>query len=546
MSENTIIRTPSAHAFPLLIKYLLGNALIQAPQQEIVYCDYKRLTYKDMRDRVGRLATGLTNLGVKPGATVAVMDWDSHRYLECFFAVPMLGAVLHTVNVRLSPEQILYTINHAEDDVILVNSEFLPILESIRERIETVKKFVLLNDAGTTPATTLEIAAEYEALLEASSPDYAFPDFSEDTRATTFYTTGTTGLPKGVYFSHRQLVLHTFAARAAILGTGQGHINRDDVYMPITPMFHVHAWGIPYVATTLGMKQVYPGRYLPDTLLGLIQREGVTFSHCVPTILQMLLVSPKVKETDLSHWKVIIGGSAMPQALAKQALERGADVFGGYGMSETCPLLSLAQLKPPMREWSMEQQLEVRCKAGLPMPLVELRIVDAEMNDLPHDGVSQGEVVARAPWLTQGYLKDPKNSEALWQGGYLHTGDIGTIDPEGYLKITDRIKDVIKTGGEWISSLDLEDLILTHPGVAEAAVIGVPDAKWGERPMALVVQKPGQTVDVGSLRALLMGYADKGIISKYGVPEQILFVETIAKTSVGKLNKKELRTQYVE
>jgi fatty-acyl-CoA synthase len=546
MSENTIIRTPSAHAFPLLIKYLLGNALIQAPQQEIVYCDYKRLTYKDMRDRVGRLATGLTNLGVKPGATVAVMDWDSHRYLECFFAVPMLGAVLHTVNVRLSPEQILYTINHAEDDVILVNSEFLPILESIRERIETVKKFVLLNDAGTTPATTLEIAAEYEALLEASSPDYAFPDFSEDTRATTFYTTGTTGLPKGVYFSHRQLVLHTFAARAAILGTGQGHINRDDVYMPITPMFHVHAWGIPYVATTLGMKQVYPGRYLPDTLLGLIQREGVTFSHCVPTILQMLLVSPKVKETDLSRWKVIIGGSAMPQALAKQALELGADVFGGYGMSETCPLLSLAQLKPPMREWSMEQQLEVRCKAGLPMPLVELRIVDAEMNDLPHDGVSQGEVVARAPWLTQGYLKDPKNSEALWQGGYLHTGDIGTIDPEGYLKITDRIKDVIKTGGEWISSLDLEDLILTHPGVAEAAVIGVPDAKWGERPMALVVQKPGQTVDVGSLRALLMGYADKGIISKYGVPEQILFVETIAKTSVGKLNKKELRTQYVE
>jgi fatty-acyl-CoA synthase len=499
-----------------------------------------------MRDRVGRLATGLTNLGVKPGATVAVMDWDSHRYLECFFAVPMLGAVLHTVNVRLSPEQILYTINHAEDDVILVNSEFLPILESIRERIETVKKFVLLNDAGTTPATTLEIAAEYEALLEASSPDYAFPDFSEDTRATTFYTTGTTGLPKGVYFSHRQLVLHTFAARAAILGTGQGHINRDDVYMPITPMFHVHAWGIPYVATTLGMKQVYPGRYLPDTLLGLIQREGVTFSHCVPTILQMLLVSPKVKETDLSRWKVIIGGSAMPQALAKQALELGADVFGGYGMSETCPLLSLAQLKPPMREWSMEQQLEVRCKAGLPMPLVELRIVDAEMNDLPHDGVSQGEVVARAPWLTQGYLKDPKNSEALWQGGYLHTGDIGTIDPEGYLKITDRIKDVIKTGGEWISSLDLEDLILTHPGVAEAAVIGVPDAKWGERPMALVVQKPGQTVDVGSLRALLMGYADKGIISKYGVPEQILFVETIAKTSVGKLNKKELRTQYVE
>ena len=544
MFENSIIKTPSAYPFPLLIKYLLHNALLLAPRQEIVYADYLRLSYQEMRQRIGRLATGLAGLGVKSGDTVAVMDWDSHRYLECFFAVPMMGAVLHTVNVRLSAEQILYTLNHAEDDVILANSEFLPVLESIWNRIETVKKLVLLDDTGQPQPTRLAVAAEYEALLSASDPNYEFPDFSEDTRATTFYTTGTTGLPKGVYFSHRQLVLHTFAVRAVLTGTGQGHISRDDVYMPITPMFHVHAWGMPYVATAMGMKQVYPGRYVPDTLLGLIQHEDVTFSHCVPTILQLLLESPKVKETDLSRWKVIIGGSAMPQALAKRALALGADVFGGYGMSETCPLLTLAQLKPHMQEWDRERQLEVRCKAGLPLPMVELRIVDTEMNELPHDGVTQGEVVVRAPWLTQGYFKDPVNSESLWLGGYLHTGDIGTLDGEEYLKITDRIKDVIKTGGEWISSLDLEDLILKHPSVAEAAVIGVPDARWGERPIALVVLKADHKADAESIRALLMDYADKGIISKYGVPERIVFIEAIVKTSVGKLDKKELRSQY--
>ena len=248
MSEKLIDRTPSAYAYPLLIKNLLGNPVRQFPDQEIVYGDFKRQTYRDLGERVGRLASGLAGLGVKPGDTVAVMDWDSHRYLECFFAVPMMGAVLHTVNIRLSPEQILYTINHAEDDVILVNTEFLPILETIRDRIEPVKKLVLLNDTDHTLATTLDIGAEYEALLAASDPNYHFPDFAEDARATTFYTTGTTGLPKGVYFSHRQLVLHTFGVLSALAGTGQGRFNRDDVYMPITPMFHVHAWGVPYVA----------------------------------------------------------------------------------------------------------------------------------------------------------------------------------------------------------------------------------------------------------------------------------------------------------
>lgn len=546
MPEKLIDRTPSAYAYPLLIKHLLGNPVRQFPQQEIVYGDFKRQSYRDLGDRVGRLASGLARLGVKPGDTVAVMDWDSHRYLECFFAVPMLGAVLHTVNIRLSPEQILYTINHAEDDVILVNTEFLPILEAIRDRIEPVKKFVLLDDTGQNPATALDIATDYESLLAAGDPDHPFPDFSEDTRATTFYTTGTTGLPKGVYFSHRQLVLHTFGVLAALARPGQGSFHRDDVYLPITPMFHVHAWGVPYVATTLGVKQVYPGRYVPERLLELIARERATFSHCVPTILQMLLASPALDRVDLSRWKVIIGGAALPQAMAQQARARGIDVFAAYGMSETCPILTLAQLKPHMMEWDEERQLDIRCKTGLPIPMVELRVVDNEMNDLPHDGKTPGEVVVRAPWLTQGYLKDPQTSEQLWRGGYLHTGDIGVIDPEGYLKITDRLKDVIKTGGEWLSSLELEDLILKHPAVAETAVIGVPDAKWGERPVALVVLKGDRAneTDEASLRDWLQTFVDKGLLSRWGIPDQVLFVESIPKTSVGKLDKKLMRDQY--
>lgn len=546
MAANAIVRSPSAHGYPLLIKSLLDSGVALWPDQEIVYADKQRMTYRDLKGRVARLASGLRNLGVQEGDTVAVMDWDTHRYLESYFAVPMMGAVLHTVNVRLSPEQILYTINHAEDDVILVNTEFLPVLEELWERIEPVKKLILLDDTGMPSHTSLPINIEYEALLGTGDPSFEFPELSEDTRATTFYTTGTTGLPKGVYFSHRQLVMHTLASRAALGGPGQGRFNSNDVYMPITPMFHVHAWAFPYHAATLGVKQVYPGRYVPDTLLQLIEQECVTFSHCVPTILQMLLASPKSKNVDLSRWKVVIGGSAMPQALAAQAVGRGIDAFTAYGMSETCPLLTFSQLKPHMLDWETERQIEVRCKTGRPLPLVQLRIVDDEMNDVPHDGKSQGEVVVRAPWLTQGYLKDHQNSEKLWHGGWLHTGDIGVIDDDGYLKITDRIKDVIKSGGEWISSLEIEDLLLKHAAVSEAMVIGVADDKWGERPLAVVVLNKDQT-EVGvqeDIKKYLRSFADRGIISPYAVPDRVEFVDVLPRTSVGKLNKKALREKY--
>jgi fatty-acyl-CoA synthase len=503
-----------------------------------VYRDQLRYDYRTLCRRIGQLASGLAGLGVKVGDTVAVLDWDTHRYLECFFAVPMLGAVLHTVNVRLSPEQILYTINHAEDDVILVHTDFLPLLEAIHDRIESANKVVLLSDTQERPATSLPIDAEYEHLLVSGSAEFDFPELDENTRATTFYTTGTTGLPKGVSFSHRQLVLHTLAGMAALGTAPDGQrFSKSDVYMPITPMFHVHAWGLPYIATLMGVKQVYPGRYTADALLGLIKREGVTFSHCVPTVLHMLLSTPSSGDVDFTGWKVVIGGSALPTALAQAAIDRGIDVFGGYGMSETCPILTLAQLTP-----AMDGSVETRVKAGRPIPLVDMRVVDEEMHAAPHDGLSNGEVVVRAPWLTQGYYKEAHNSETLWRGGYLHTGDIGAIDAAGYLQITDRIKDVIKSGGEWISSLDIEDILLQHPNIGEAAVVGVPDERWGERPLALLVLKSPMSED--DVKGHVSQFAIRGVISQWAVPSRVLFVDALDKTSVGKLDKKLMRQKY--
>ena len=535
------------HDYQLLIKQLLVKPLVHAPHKEIVYRELKRYDYRTLVERIGRLASGLASLGIEFGDTVAVMDWDSHRYLECFFAVPMMGAVLQTVNVRLNPEQVLYTLNHAGPKVVLVNAEFLPMLEGIKDKLETVQKFVLINDAADKPTSSISFAAEYEQLVDSSSPDYEFADFDENTRATTFYTTGTTGLPKGVYFTHRQLVLHTMADLATFgMSSSMGRFHEGDVYMPITPMFHVHAWGLPYAATLMGIKQVYPGRYTPETLLALKQKEGATFSHCVPTILHMMLTHPASKDVDLKGWKMVIGGSALPKSLAKAAMERGIDILCGYGMSETCPLLTSSHLEPSMVTGNMDEEIEIRTVAGRAVPLVDLRIVDPDMNEVPHDGKTAGEVVVRAPWLTQGYFKNPDASQALWAGGWLHTNDVGVIGPDGYLRITDRIKDVIKTGGEWVSSLEVEDVISQHRAVSEVAVIGVKDAKWGERPLALVVLKPDAAgkVDAAELKTHMLAYVDKGIISKFGVPEKILFVDALPKTSVGKLDKKVMREQH--
>ena len=316
--------------------------------------------------------------------------------------------------------------------------------------------------------------------------------------------------------------------------------------MPITPMFHVHAWGIPYVATLLGTKQVYPGKYEPEMLLKLVLTEKVTFSHCVPTILQMLVASPAVKKFDLTNWKVIIGGSALSRGLAKAARDLGITVYTGYGMSETCPVISLSTPKASMPELDEDRLLDIIVKTGLPLPLVEFEVVDGEGRPLAHDGATTGEVVFRAPWLTKSYFKSPDKTEELWRGGWLYSGDVGHIDPDGYLQITDRIKDVIKSGGEWVSSLDLESIMSQHEAVAESAAIGVPDEKWGERPLMIVVLKEEARgkVDEGALKAHMQRAAEEGRLPRYGVPDRCLLVDEIPKTSVGKLDKKTMRKEF--
>ena len=547
MTGRFIQAARSAYKYPLLIKQLWHTPLAQAPDQQIVYRGVKRFTYRQLRERIGRLASGLARLGVSAGDTVGVLDWDSNRFLEAYFAVPMMGAVLQTVNVRLSPQQIVHTINHAGSSILLVNDEFVPMLENIRDKLPMVTRLVLMSDRAEPQTGGLSFAGEYEDLLLAASPDYSFPDFDEDTIATTFYTTGTTGSPKGVYFSHRQLVLHSLAEMAFFsTAAKQGRFCRDDVYMPITPMFHVHAWGFPWTATLAGIKQVYPGRYDAALLVKLIKAEGVTFTHGVPTLLEMLLAAAKAANTDLAGLKMVIGGSELPKGLARKALALGVDIYAGYGMSESAPMLCLAQVKSADLVGDPEKGVDIRTKAGIAAPLVDIRLVDNDQNEVPHDGKTPGEIVGRSPWLTQGYVDDAEASERLWAGGYLHTDDIGVMEPGGYLRVVDRIKDVIKTGGEWVSSAQIEDLISQCKGVSEVAVIGIKDDKWGERPLALVIRdaQTGDDLSGTQIQAHLKAFADAGVISKFGIPDKVLFVRALPKTSVGKFNKKELREEY--
>jgi len=532
--------------YQLLIKQILKMPVAQASRREIVYRGVERFTYPQFVERVNRLGNTLRTLGAGMGTRIAVMDWDSHRYLESYFAVPMLGSVLMMVNIRLSPDQIAYTIDHSGAEILLVNTDFLPVLDAIRDRLPKLRSIVLLSDTGEAPAVPGS-AGGYEALLAAAARSCDFPDFDENTQATTFYTTGTTGLPKGVMFSHRQLVLHTLALMSTLMMAGlNGRISREDVYMPLTPMFHVHAWGFPYVATMMGMQQVYVGRFLPDVVCHLLRTERVTVSHCVPTIMHMILNAPAAKDIDLTGWRVIIGGSALPRALCEAGLARGVDIYAAYGMSETCPIMTMTQLRGDILDTApdrSEAEIRLRLAAGMPAVLCEVRVVDEAMNDVPHDGTSVGEVVARSPCLTPGYAGNADASAALWRGGWLHTGDIGTMDADGFLRIVDRVKDVIKTGGEWVSSIGLEDIILTHPAIFEVAVVGVPDERWGERPVAFVVPRPGVTLDEESVRDHVRAHAESGAISRYAVPDRIVVVEALDKTSVGKLDKKQMRNR---
>jgi fatty-acyl-CoA synthase len=536
----------SAYDYQLLLKHLLEHGVAWAPDQQIVYRDQVRYTYADMYGRVLRLASALRGLGVGEGTKVGVIEWDSHRYLEMYFAIPGIGAVLHTINPRLSRENLAYTMAHAEDEVLIFHQDFAPLVEQVRSRVPSIRKHILISDQEERP--TLKANAEYEHLLESASPIDKLPDLDENTQATLSYTTGTTGKPKGVHFTHRQIVLHTFAGWGSLAPIANyGPMDKRDVYMPLTPMFHVHAWGVPYLATVSGLKQVYPGRYEPQMLLRLIVEERATFSHCIPTILQMVIAEAKAHSQDLSHWRVVTGGARLTKGLALEARKLGIKVTGGYGLSESCPLLTIANLKPFMEEeWDEDRQLDWMVKTGFAMPLVKIRVVGPDGQDVTRDGTQTGEIVVRSPWLTPGYYEDPERSEELWAGGWMHTGDVANVDEHGYLQIVDRMKDVIKSGGEWIVSMELENLLSLHDDVLEAAVIGIPDERWGERPLAIIVPKEeaAGTVTAEAMQAHLRRFVAEGTIASWAVPDEYEVVDNLPRTSVGKIDKKVLRGKF--
>ncbi|AUW56986.1 long-chain fatty acid--CoA ligase [Sphingobium sp. SCG-1] len=532
------------YQYPLTIRHLLDGVLTRAADQQIVYRDQASFTYRDLVERIGRLASLLKDVGGDQGMTVAVMDWDSHRYLEAYFAIPMMGAVLQTVNVRMPPPQIAYTLQHARAEILLVHRDFFPIIEAIRPALPELKAIIAITD-GTEDDVPAWGCGEYEALSASASPDFPFEDFDENALATTFYTTGTTGNPKGVCFTHRQLVIHTLAAAGAFgASLASPGIGVGDVYMPLTPMFHVHAWGVPYIATMLGVKQVYPGRYEAAMICRLRSEHATSYSHCVPTILEMVLQGADQAGTDLSGWKITIGGSALTKSLCAQGRSRGMLIGAGYGMSETCPMISKAALRFPEQTADENAALAALTSSGIPTPLVSVRIVDEAMNDVPQDGHSRGELVLRAPWLTPCYTGDAEASEALWRGGWLHTQDIATIDGQGHVQIRDRLKDVIKTGGEWIDSIQLEELVATTDGIIEASVVAVPDAKWGERPLAVVVPAHGVTPTLDMLNATIERAIAAGAITRYAKLDRFEIVDQLPRTTVGKIDKKVLRARY--
>jgi len=533
------------NSYPLTIGALLKQTVYRKASREIVY-GKTRYPWPKLFDRVNGLAAGLRSMGVKEGSKVAVVDVDTNRYLEAYYAVPMMGAVLHTVNVRLPPEQIAYTMAHAEDELVMIRDEFLPLGMKIAPQLKSLKGVVTMSDSGSAPSVQLPNTRYYEDMATSGS-HFEFPELDENTQASLFYTSGTTGMPKGVEFTHRQLVLHTLGI-AAGLADSPVRQTSEDVMMPLVPFFHVHGWGFPYLAGMWGMKVVLVGRYDPKNILENLQKEEVTVSDMVPTILNLVLNHPDVAQYKdaLSRWKVIIGGAALPEELAKTARRLGITVMAGYGMSETGPVLTLGTPRDEDLALPEDERLrKVQLQAGLPIPLVEIRVVDQEMRDVPRDGKTLGEVVVRAPWLTDGYYKEQERSESLWAGGWLHTSDLAALDERGTLLIRDRIKDVVKSGGEWISTLLLEDLLTHHPAVMEAAVIGARDPKWGERPLAIVTLKSGASASEQDLMTHLEKFVDEGRIARFWLPEKIVISATsLPKTSTGKLDKKPLREAY--
>ena len=533
--------------YPLTLKNLLERNRLLFSKKEVfsrlLARDF-RYTYGDYQKRVRRLANVLKELGVEPGDRVGTLAWNHHRHLELYFAIPCSGAVMHTLNLRLFPDQLTYVINHAEDKVIFVDPDLLPLLEGIAPALKTVRHFVIMADEGEQlPETRLSPVHSYEELLSRAPEEYAFPDLDEWSPAAMCYTTATTGNPKGVVYTHRGLFLHSLACAAAdMMG-----IREEDVVMPVVPMFHANAWGSPFVAVWMGSKLVLPGRRLdPGSLAGLIEQERVTITLGVPTIwLGLLQLLEGGAKYDLSSLRfLLVGGSAAPEGMIRSFREKyGLYVQHAYGMTETTPLATLTRIKSYLKDAPADRFYKVAAKQGVIAPGLEMKVVDEAGREVPWDGKTMGELCLRGPWIAKEYYREPERSAEAIRDGWLHTGDIVTVDEEGYIFIMDRSKDLVKSGGEWISSVDLENTIMAHPAVAEATVIGIPHEKWQERPLACVVLKEAYKGKV-SKEEILDFLRDK--VARWWIPDDVVFLEAIPKTSVGKFNKKQLRQMYAE
>ena len=522
-------------SYPLTLTQILQHgAKVHGDSQVVTWqgSGARKVSFADSYERMGRLANGLESLGIGEGDTVGTFCWNHQEHLEAYFAIPCMGAVLHMLNIRLFPDQLSYVINDGGDRVVIVDDSLIPALARVLDEIPTVEHFVVVGD-GDASALPEDKVLRYDDLLADASPGYDWPELDEDQAAAMCYTSGTTGNPKGVVYSHRSNWTHTFGAAVGGLS-----VDDTDRLLLVVPQFHANAWGLIYLGWMKGADILQPEKYLqPEPLVAFIETERPTCSAAVPTVWNGVLQLGEQKDIDLSSMEwVVVGGSAVPRALIDAYdAKYGVRIIQAWGMTEMSPLGSVAI---PPRGVPQEQDADWRAKTGRIAPGVDMRIVDDEGNEQPWDGKAMGEIQVRGPWITGGY-HGVETPEKFTADGWLRTGDVGVIDPRGFMQIVDRTKDVIKSGGEWISSVDLENEIMGHEDVVECAVIGVPDEKWDERPLACVVVREGSELTPEGLNGFL-----EGRVASWWLPERYTFVEEVPKTSVGKFDKKVLRSRF--